>query len=288
MQAHLAMRIGKWQHTTDWSSKAVDLEKAYHQFLDVKPADDHQFNHHLLTLTKSLVHDGRFAEARRVQAEAVGYGYHFRPEWFGMALAAHDWAGAQKVVDHFRKTDKPTAAYYAALLALEQGDSGRAAAEVDVLRQAVPSRKADKFLERRLWEAQGRLMCRTGQGEAGCRLLKRAVDKTKDDYQHHAWAGGAYYMEAWGVGALEAGRAADAEEAFQEALAHDSGSVQGALGMWALCGRLGRAEEAERYLKVARRCWARADPQDFERRREDFARMALNVTGAATVAAGGE
>ena len=51
-------------------------------------------------------------------------------------------------------------------------------------------------------------------------------------------------MESWGVGALEAGNAVDAEEAFQEALAHDAGSVRGALGLWALCDRLGRTEEA--------------------------------------------
>jgi hypothetical protein len=71
-------------------------------------------------------------------------------------------------------------------------------------------------------------------------------------------------MEVWGIGALEAGNATQAEEAFQEALAHDTGSVRGALGMWAVCRQLGRTEEASRYLALARRCWSRSDPDDFD------------------------
>ena len=55
------------------------------------------------------------------------------------------------------------------------------------------------------------------------KLLKKLVDATKNDFFHHAWGNGAVYMESWGIGALEAGSATDAEEAFQEALAHDAG-----------------------------------------------------------------
>ena len=288
MQAHLGMRIGKWKDTTDWSARAIELEKAYHKALDVKPADDHQFFHHLETLTRSLVHDGRFAEAKAIKTEAIAISYHFRPEWFRMALAENDWAEAQKIVDFHRKSDKATAAYHAALIALEKGDTARATAEVDVLRQSMQSKKGGRAQELRLWEVQGRLMCQTGQAEAGVKLIKRTIDKTKDDYYHHAWGGGAYYMEAWGTAALEAGLAAEADEAFQEALAHDVGSVRGALGMWALCARVGRADEAERYLKVARRCWAKADPKDFARMQADFAKRAANVPAPHVAAAGDE
>jgi Tfp pilus assembly protein PilF len=283
MQAHLAMRIGKWGPTTDWSAAAVELEKEYHKYQGVLPREDHQFSHHMETLTRSLVHDGRFAEAKAVRAEAEGYKYAFRPEWFRMALAQKDWDAAQKVIDDVRSKggrDKTTAAYYSALLALEKGDTGRAAAEIDTLRQLAQTRKSDKALEQRLWEVQGRHLCQTGQGEAGLKLLKKAVDATKNDYFHHAWGNGAVLMEAWGVGALEAGAAAAAEEAFQEALAHDAGSVRGALGMWALCDRLGRTEEADRYLKVARRCWAKADPRDFDRLKADLAAKATRLTKA--------
>ncbi|HVK19606.1 MAG TPA: hypothetical protein VM533_21910 [Fimbriiglobus sp.] len=286
MQAHLAMRVGKWQHTTDWSWKAIEFQKAYHKYLDVKPGDDHQFSHHLETLTRSLVHDGRFAEATRIKTEAEGYKYHYRPEWFRMAVARRDWAGAQKLIDHHRKTDKQAAAYHAAVVALEQGNIERATAEVDVLRQAQQSKKGNRTQELRLWEVQGRLMCQTGQGEAGVKLLRRTIEKTKDDYAHHAWGGGAYYMETWGVAALEAGLAAEADEAFQEALAHDAGSVRGALGLWALCSRLGKSDEAERYMKVARRCWARADPRDFERLRDELAKKATNVPAPSIATAG--
>lgn len=288
MQAHLAMRIGKWGPTTDWSARAVELQKAYHQYQGVLPREDHQFNHHMETLTRSLVHDGRFAEAKQVKAEAEGYKYSFRPEWFRMALSQHDWDAAQKVIDDVRSKggrDKTNTAYYSALLALEKGDTGRAAAEVDTLRQLAQTRKSDRQLERKLWEVQGRHLCQTGQGEAGLKMLKKAVDATKNDYQHHAWGNGAVLMEAWGVAALEAGAAAVAEEAFQEALAHDAGSVRGALGMWAVCDRLGRAEEADRYMKVARRCWCRADPTDFERLRADFAAKATRLPRPSIAAA---
>ena len=86
MQAHLGMRIGKWGVTTDWSWRAIELQMAYHKHQGVKPGEDHQFNHHMETLTRSLVHDGRFAEAKKIKAKAEGYKYSFRPEWFRMAL----------------------------------------------------------------------------------------------------------------------------------------------------------------------------------------------------------
>jgi tetratricopeptide (TPR) repeat protein len=288
MQAHLAMRIGKWGPTTDWSARAVELEKAYHKYQGVLPREDFQFSHHMETLTRSLVHDGRFAEAKAIKAEAEGYKYAYRPEWFRMALAQRDWDAAQKGIDDGRskgRSDKVTPAYYSALLALEKGDGYRVSAEIDTLRQLAQTRKSDKSLELRLWEVQGRHLCQTGHGEAGLKLLKKAVDATKNDYLHHSWGNGAVLMEAWGVGALEAGDAAAAEEAFQEALAHDAGSVRGALGMWAVCDRLGRTEEADRYLRVARRCWSRADPKDFERLKADLAGKATRLTRSAAATA---
>src|SRR5207248_8947655 len=69
MQAHLATRIGRWDKTSDRSAKAIELERAYHKFLNVKPSEDHQYYHHLEILTLSLIHDGRFAEARSIKEE---------------------------------------------------------------------------------------------------------------------------------------------------------------------------------------------------------------------------
>jgi hypothetical protein len=277
MQAHLGMRIGKWGVTSDWSWRAIELQVEYHKYQGVTPGEDWQFNHHLETLTRSLVHDGRFADAKKIRAMAEGHRYSYRPEWLRMALGQRDWSEVQKQIEQLRRTDKASGAYYAALASLEKGDTEQAGREIDTLRQSAQTRKADRGLERRLWEVQGRHMCQKGEGEAGLKLLKKLVDATKNDFGHHAWGNGAVYMESWGVGALEAGNAVEAEEAFQEALAHDAGSVRGALGLWALCERLGRTEEAARYLKVAHRVWAKADPKDFAGLQADMAKRAEKV-----------
>ena len=81
------------------------------------------------------------------------------------------------------------------------------------------------------------------------------MDKTKNDYGHHSWGNGAYYMEAWGSGALHAGRDEVAEEAFLEALAHDPGSVRAALGMQVLCERQGRGDEASQQVAQHLKRW---------------------------------
>lgn len=287
MQAHLAMRIGKWGPTTDWSAKAIDLETAYHAYQGVKPSEDHQFNHHMETLTRSLIHDGRFAEAHELKTKALSYQYNFRPEWFRMALAEKDWPECQRIIDQFRRSDKSTGAYYAAILCLENGETQQAGREIDTLRQAAQSRKSDRNLERRLLEVQGWYLCQNGASTEGLRLLKKLVDETKNDYQHHAWGNGAIYMETWGIAALEAGDALVAEEAFQEALAHDTGSVRGALGLWALCDRLGRGDEANRYLKLANRIWAKAGTKDFESIKADMARRATKISRGTTTTVGG-
>ena len=52
-----------------------------------------------------------------------------------------------------------------------------------------------------------------------------------------------------------------AEEAFLEALAHDSGSARGALGMQVICERLHRDEETPRFRRATCCCWRHAaDP----------------------------
>jgi tetratricopeptide (TPR) repeat protein len=168
-------------------------------------------------------------------------------------------------------------------VALEKGETEQAGREVDTLRLSAQSKKGGTSNDRRLWEVQGRYLCQKGDGEAGLKLLKKLADATKNDFGHHAWGNGAVHMETWGIGALEAGNAEQAEEAFQEALAHDAGSVRGALGLWALCDRLGRTEEAARYLKVAHRVWAKAATKDFEAMKTDMAKRATKI--ATTIAA---
>ena len=290
MQAHLGTRIGKWGETTDWSAKAVELQLAYHKLQGVTPGEDHQFSHHIDILRQSLVHDGRFAEVKALRAATGGDKGGPRADALGlrMALGQHDWDETQRLIEQSRKSDKATGAYYAALVSLDKGDTEQAGREVDTLRQLQQTRKTDKALERRLLEIQGRHRCQKGEGEDGLKLLKKIVDETKNDFSHHAWGNGAVYMESSGVGALEAGVAVDAEEAFLEALAHDAGSVRGALGLWALCDRLGRSEEAARYLKLAQRVWAKANPKDFAALQSDMAKRATKIAKTAVTAMGDE
>jgi tetratricopeptide (TPR) repeat protein len=259
MQAHLAMRIGKWDKTTDRSARAIELEEAYHKEMHVLPKDDHQFSHHLETLMRALIHDGRFKEAQATRKKCEGYKYTQRIHWFRLALAERDWDEALKQANSNPK-DKITTSYLRALVYLNKGDYGRARPEVNVLQESYLSNRTNKELELRLWTTQGMLLCATGGGDGGVKLLAKTIAKTKDDYAQHAWGHGAYYMEYWGLGALRANRLDVAEEAFLEALAHDAGSVRGALGMYVVCERQGRTEEMNRFAELAQRCWRKADP----------------------------
>ncbi len=260
MQAHLAMRLGRWDKTSDWSARAIEMQRAYHKELGVKPAEDWQFAHHLETLMLSLIHDGRFREARDIKKLCASCGFRQPIVWFRLHLAERDWTEVLALVAQQRKGDKTTGAYLAALVYLNKRETQRAAAEIEVLQEAYRTRRSDRQLELRLWETQGCLLCQRGDADAGLKLLAKTVEKTKDDYHRHAWGHGAYYMECWGMAALQAGKNDIAEEGFLEALAHDTGSVRGALGMQILCERQGRTEEGARFADLAQRFWRRADP----------------------------
>ena len=261
MQAHLAMRIGKWAKTTDNSAHAVELEEAYHKRMKINGADgtlDGQFSHHLETLARSLLHDGRYKEARAIKAKCDKLKFEHKVQWFRLHLAQREWDAALKIASSYKR-DKVNRSYLRALVYLRRGDPERAAPEVGVLHEAFPGKRRDKNLELRLLELQGLLACAHGD-EGGLKLLAKNVEKTKDDYSHHAWGQGAYFMETWGKAALKLNRLDVAEEAFLEALAHDSGSARGALGMQVVCERQHRAEEAHRFAELAQRCWRHADP----------------------------
>jgi Tfp pilus assembly protein PilF len=278
MQAHLATRIGRFDKTTDRSARAIELEEAYHKLQNVKPGDDHQFSHHLNTLMHGLVHDGRFKEADALKKKCQGYKIENRLDWFGLHVAEHAWDEALKIAEQFKK-DKLTASYLRAVVYLRKGDYERAVPEVNVLREAYQTKRTEKNLEARLWETEGMLLCGQGGADGGLKLLARAADKSKDNYGQHAWGHGAYYMEAWGLAALRAQRLVEAEEAFLEALAHDTSSVRGALGMQVVCERQGRSEEAARFAELAQRCWRRADAGAIE--------AELNFLRGATTTASG-
>jgi tetratricopeptide (TPR) repeat protein len=265
MQSHLAMRLGRWDRSSASSTRAIELQRQYHREMNVKPADDHQFSHHLETLFLSLLHDGKFRDCRTLKEECLGYGFKHPVPWFRLHMAERNFAEALKIAEEQRKADKLTGSYLSALVFLALDDLDNATAEIEVLAEAFRSGKKDKVLKHRLWEAQGQLLCRLGSPEAGLKLLQKCVEETKDDYTHHAWGNGAYYMEVWGLAALRAGKLDVAEEAFLEALAHESGCVRAAMGMQVLCELQGREEEARHFAGLARRFWKHAEVQDFDR-----------------------
>jgi hypothetical protein len=262
-----ATPLGRWGKTSDRSARAIELERAYHKLQSVRPQEDSQFGHHLEILLVSLTHDGRFAEARAIEKEARAAGLKQWLPWFRLHLAERDWDGALKIAEEHRKADKKdkmTPSYLAALVYLKQRNADQALPELEVLQQALREHRQDKKLEYRLWEVQGLYMCQTGAADAGLKLLARAAERSKDDYGHHPWGNGAYFMETWGTAALQADRPAAAEEAFLGALVHDPGSVWAALGLQVLYEQQGRSDEAQRFADLAGRCWNRADPQKLQ------------------------
>jgi hypothetical protein len=264
MQSHLATRLGRWDRSSNSSTRALELHRAYHKEMNVNPRDDSQLPHHLEILMLSLIHDGRLREARALKVEALGYGFNHRLPWFRLHMAERSWDEALKIAEQYRKTDKLTASYLAALTFLAQDNPARAAPEVEVLEEAYKARRNDRQLQARLWETRGLLLCQTGGEDAGLRLLAKVVEQTKNEYSHHAWGNGAYYMEVWGLAALQANKHQVAEEAFLEALAHDSGSVRAAMGLQVLCEREGRKEESAQYAELARRYWKHAEVSTFD------------------------
>lgn len=282
MQAHLGMRIGKWEKTTDWSAHAIELQTAYHKTMEVKPSEDWQFSHHLETLMLALTHAGRFKEARALKETCKQHGFEHRLPWFRLHVAERDWEEALKLAGQY-KNDKVTPAYFRALVYLKKGEIERAMPEVHVLQEAYRSKRTDRDLELQLWETTGIQQCAQGSAEAGLKLLAKSVDKTKDDYRYHAWGHGAYFMEGWGIAALKANRLAVAEEAFLEALAHDAGSVRGALGMQVICERQHRNEEALRFAELAQRCWRKADPGRIEAELQDLRGVFTTTRTSASV-----
>ena len=292
MQAHLATRLGRWDRANASSARAVALQLAYHREMQVRPEQDHQFVHHVEVLAISLVHDGRFQQARQLR-DLPGITDKNAAVWFRLALASGDYETARQVAEANRRRDKILGAYQSALVALAVQDLPRAGAEIHVLEQAWQDRRVRSDVQLKLLETRGIYLCRLAVdnpdavaaqhvGSAGLTLLEKAVRITMDDYRHHAWGNGAYYMEIWGMEALRLGHWDIAEEAFLEALAHDSGSVRAALGLACLKELQEDSAVAERYRQLAQRFWAQADSGQLERLQREFTALLRQGRSSAT------
>jgi len=126
-----------------------------------------------------------------------------------------------------------------------------------------PEKPKEGSQNKKLNEIRGLILCKTGHVDQGLALLQKLAVASQTNYEQHAWGHGAYYMETWGMAALAAGKESVAEEAFLEAIAHDPGSFQGALGMQILCERTGRTEEAQQYQAMAQKAWQHAELKTF-------------------------
>ena len=167
-------------------------------------ADDQQFSHHLEILLVSLTHDGRFARGagrsrRKPRRPASASG----TPWFRLHLGRTRLGrGAEDrgpLPPHATRPRRATWPLWS--ICSKATPPGRRRRSSRCGRR-TGDKKDDPELEYRLWETQGLLLCQTGSADAGLKLLAKAATRSKNDYGHHAWGNGAYFMEAWGVAAL--------------------------------------------------------------------------------------
>jgi len=263
MRGHLATRLGRWEKAAEGSLNAVALQRDFNRQWKVKPKTDHQWSHHLDTCLTILTHQGRYREAQAVYDEMKTLGFNSPDVFARFFRARRNFTALLQLAEEQRQKDKSGAAYYAALASLYQGQPTKALGEIASLDEAVKARKDDKKLQYRLQETKGLFLCQTGQVNEGLSLLQKAADASKSDYGQHAWGHGSYYLELWGLAALQSGRDAIAEEAFLEALAHDPGSFRGALGLQVLCERQGKPADTCQYQTLAEKAWQHAEVKDF-------------------------
>ncbi len=253
MQAHLAMRIGRWDEALDCTRKS--RQRSLEGYPELDPY------HHADIMFRALGHEGKFKEA-----EAEPLAYRDGLPWVRvLQLKAvpeelEAWAS--------RRSGSPDGLYVGAIAAMNAGDAARARPMIDQVEQ----RQRGNFY--RISELKGRWLIQTGQVDEGLKLLKEAAARAVKDVGLHSWGGGAYVMEVWGEAALSVGRYADAEEAYSEALAHEHGSIVAALGMQVLWEKRGRPELAEHYARRAADIWKRADSGALDRQLARIRRIA--------------
>lgn len=254
MQAHLAMRLGRWDTAIECTGRSVALSKA--------GFPDSQQPHHVDIMARCLLHQGRFAAARaeeKIDRNEV--------PWARILLREQAYDELFRWVEAQRRSSPAQAAYIAALAHLDRGELDRARDELARLEALLGKTNPPPYA---LVEVRGRVLVHSGRGEEGLQVLREGAARVVTDYSQHAWGQGSIMLEAWGEAALAAGAWAEAEEAFLEGLAHEHGSVISALGLQVVAEQLGRPELVAHYAARAREIWKRADPGALER---ELARM---------------
>jgi tetratricopeptide (TPR) repeat protein len=261
MQAHLAMRIGRWDEAID--ATRMSRKKSLEGFPELDPS------HHIDVLIRALAHEGRFQEA-----ESEPRAYRNGLPWARLIQLKGDTEALDAWADGRRRTNSPDGFYVGALAKLDRGEL---AAVPPLLANVEGQRAMNPGIPiYRLNEVKGRYLVQTGETEAGLKLLREAGALAVKDSGLHAWGGGSYMLEVWGEAALRAKRLDEAEEAFHEALAHEHGSILGALGMQVVWEQRGRQEMARHYAERAAAIWRRADPGCLERHLARLRRLAAS------------
>lgn len=270
MQAHLAMRLGRWQDAIDCTR--MSRQKSLEGFPELSA------QHHIDVLMYALKHEGRFKEA-----ESESGAYRNGLQWAQLLQVKGDpeeldaWAQARI------QRNVPEGFYIGAIAKLDKNDLP--AAEPLVKRVEDDYNKNNSHplaLWYRMQEVKGRYLVQSGDADGGLKLLNEAAKRAVKDAGMHAWGGGGYMLQVWGEAALRAHRLDEAEEAFLEGMAHEHGNAQSALGLQVVSEQRSRSDVAANYASRAAELWKNADPGLIERH---LAR--LRKLGAAPMSAKG-
>src|SRR5205814_658277 len=192
-------------------------------------------------MMRALAHEGLFREAL---AQPVVYRDGL--PWARMLRLKADLPALEAWALKRRKEKSADAAYVEALVKLDEGNLDAAVWPIAVV-EARYRKSPGEFYH--YAEVKGRYLAQRGKVDEGLKLLREAGAKATQDAALHSWGGGSYMLEVWGETALRAGRLDEAEEAFLEALAHEHGSIVGALGMQVVCERRGQRDLASHYAR---------------------------------------
>ncbi|HEY3997555.1 MAG TPA: hypothetical protein VGO93_01735 [Candidatus Xenobia bacterium] len=249
MQAHLAMRLGRWKEALQCTERSVRLSQEGFPELDR--------DHHLNILMWALGHEGCFRAAQaapRSRAQDLSWPRMLRLKLDDKALAA--WA-------HTRLNGSGDGWYLGALANLDQGHWQAAKQQLQHFKD-IRGVWYGADLDDWRTEVDSRIQYESGkqaQGIAAVRAIARWVDAIAGTSAEGCrWGQGAYYDNLWAEMALGAGRLDEAQEAFCEGLAHEHGSIVAVLGLQVVSERKHQATLAASYAARAQAVWSQADP----------------------------
>jgi tetratricopeptide (TPR) repeat protein len=249
MQAHLAMRLGRWKEALNCTRESIRLSFAGYPELDRE--------HHLNILCWALGHEGCFKEAvngHHSKSQDNSWPRMLRLKLDDARLAAWAQTRIQTVGDGL---------YYAALADLDQGHWQAAQEKLDHFNQI---RNTWYGADLNAWrdEVDARVTFESGHHAKGLeeiRSVARWVDGTSSTSAEACrWGQGSYYDDLWGETALRAGNLDEALEAFSEGLAHEHGSIVSAVGLQVVWERKQNPNLVKHYARRGSEIWDQADP----------------------------